>query len=95
MSLVHSDLQTLRTPLVPRQRRFSANWSRALILGTLLFATLNSSRAQDTGVLPQANLIRSTQASQKSRFNGTMSARPTNPAHLLVGEQEEEEDQTT
>jgi hypothetical protein len=50
--LAHSDLQTLRTPLVPRQRRFSANWSRALILGTLLFATLNAPRAQDTGALP-------------------------------------------
>ena len=49
MPSVHPDLQTLRTPLVPRQRRFSANWSRALILGTLLLATLNSSRAQDTG----------------------------------------------
>jgi hypothetical protein len=52
MPLAHSDLQTLRTPLVPRQRRFSANWSRALLLGTLLFATLNSPRAQDTGALP-------------------------------------------
>ena len=52
MALVHPDPQTLRTPLVPRQRRFSANWTRALILGTLLFATLNSPQAQDTGALP-------------------------------------------
>jgi len=47
MPLAHSDAQTLRCPLVSRQRRFSANWSRALILGTLLFATLNSSWAQE------------------------------------------------
>jgi hypothetical protein len=46
MPLAHSDLQTLRCPLVPRRRRFSANWSRALILGTLMFATLDSSWAQ-------------------------------------------------
>ncbi len=52
MPLAHSDLQTLTSPLVVRQRRFSANWSRALLLGTLLFATLNSPRAQDTGALP-------------------------------------------
>ena len=30
----------------------TTNWSRALILGTLLFATLNSPRAQDPGALP-------------------------------------------
>ena len=52
MPLAHSDLQTLRIPLVSRQRRSFANWSRALILGTLLFATLNSPRAQDTGAVP-------------------------------------------
>ena len=53
MPLAYPDLKTLRSPLVPRQRRSSsANWSRALILGTLLFATLNSPRAQDTGALP-------------------------------------------
>jgi hypothetical protein len=52
MPLAHSDLQTFRTPVVPRQRRFSANRSRALVLGTLLFATLNSARAQETGALP-------------------------------------------
>jgi hypothetical protein len=52
MPFAHSDLKTLRTPLVRRQRMFSANWSRALILGTLLFATLNSPRAQDTDALP-------------------------------------------
>ena len=49
MPVAHSDLQTLRIP--PRQRRFSTNGSRALIIGTLLFATLNSARAQD-GALP-------------------------------------------
>ena len=52
MPSVHPDLQTLRTPLVPRQRKSSANWSRALVLGALLFATVNSPRAQDTGALP-------------------------------------------
>jgi hypothetical protein len=46
MPLAHSDPQTLRCLLVPRQRRLSANWSLALILGTLLFATLNSPWAQ-------------------------------------------------
>ena len=51
MSLAHRDLQTFRTPLVLRQRKFSANWSRALILGTLVFASLNSSWAQDAGAL--------------------------------------------
>ena len=55
MLLAHSDLQTLRTPLVARQRRFSANWSRALLLGTLLFATVNSPRAQDTGATVKTN----------------------------------------
>jgi hypothetical protein len=38
-----------RHPLVPRQR--TANWSRAIVLGTLLFATLNSSMAQEAGAL--------------------------------------------
>ena len=51
MPLAHFDLQSLRTWLVPRQRGFSGNWSRALTLGALLFATLNSSMAQDTGAL--------------------------------------------
>jgi hypothetical protein len=51
MPLAHPDLLTLRTPLSPGRRRFSANWSRALILGTLLFATPNSSWAQDTGAV--------------------------------------------
>jgi hypothetical protein len=32
---------------------------------------------------------------QRSRFNGIMSAPRTDPAHLFVVEQEEEEDQTT
>jgi hypothetical protein len=50
MPLAYSDLQTLRAPSIPRQRRFSANWSRAVILGTLLFATPNSPRAQDTAL---------------------------------------------
>jgi hypothetical protein len=31
--------------------KFSATWPRALVLGTSLFATLNSSWAQDTGVV--------------------------------------------
>jgi hypothetical protein len=56
MPFVHPDLQTFKTPLVTRQRRFSANWSRALILGTLLFATLSSSRAQDTGATPTGKI---------------------------------------
>ena len=44
--------------------------------------------------LPQANLIRSTQTSYKSRFNGVIPAPRTSPAHSFVVEQEEE-DQTT
>jgi hypothetical protein len=51
MPLAHSDLQTLRSPPVPRRQRFSANWSSALILGTLLFAAPNSLWAQDTGTI--------------------------------------------
>jgi hypothetical protein len=50
MPLVHPHLQTWRNPPVPSQR--IANWARAFILGTLLFATLNPSLAQDTGVAP-------------------------------------------
>jgi hypothetical protein len=52
MPRAHPDLQTSRYPLAPGQRRFSATWSRALILGALLFATLTSPRAQDGGALP-------------------------------------------
>ena len=53
MTLAHPGLPSSRTPLVPcnRQRKFSANWSRALIIGASLFATLNSSLAQDAGVV--------------------------------------------
>ena len=94
MPLIRPHLQTWRSSLVPSQR--TANLSRAIILGTLLFATpLNSSLAQDTGAVPQANLIRSTPTRQKSRFNGIMSARSTDPAHSFVVEREEEEGQTT
>ena len=51
MPLLHPRLQTWRSSLVPSQR--TANLSRAIILGTLLFATpLNSSLAQDKGALP-------------------------------------------
>ena len=51
MPLVHPRLQTWRSSLVPSQR--TADLSRAIILGTLLFATpLNSSLAQDKGALP-------------------------------------------
>ena len=50
MPLIRPHLQTWRSPLVPSQR--TANLSRAIILGTLLFATpLNSSLAQDTGAV--------------------------------------------
>ena len=51
MPLAHPGLQSSRTPLAPWhiQRKFSANRSRAIILGTLLFATVNSSWAQDAG----------------------------------------------
>jgi hypothetical protein len=52
MPLAHPDLRALRPPLVPRERRLSDSWSRVVIIGTLLFATLNSSRAQDAGALP-------------------------------------------
>jgi hypothetical protein len=53
MTLAHPGLPSSRTPLVPcdRQRKFSANWSRASILGASLFATQNSSFAQDAGVV--------------------------------------------
>jgi hypothetical protein len=51
MSLAHRNLQTFRTPLVLGQRKFSGNWSCVLILGTLVFATLNPSWAQDTGAV--------------------------------------------
>jgi hypothetical protein len=51
MPLSHRDLQTFRSSLVHRQRKCSANWSRPLILGTLVFATLNSSWAQDANVV--------------------------------------------
>ena len=51
MPLAHPDPQTLRTPVVLRQRKFSAKRSLALILGTLLLATVNSSLAQDAGVV--------------------------------------------
>ena len=94
MPLAHSDLQTLRTPLVHRQRRFSANWSRALILGTLLFGTLNSPRAQDTGPLPTGKPNPPYQAS-RNNVSMELTVRSTDPAHLLVGEQEAEEDRTT
>ena len=51
MSLAHRDPQALRTPLVLWQRMLSANRTRALILGTLLFATVNSSWAQDAAAV--------------------------------------------
>jgi hypothetical protein len=50
MPLVHSDLITRKSPLDSSQR--AANWLHAIILGTLLLSTLNSSSAQDTGALP-------------------------------------------
>jgi hypothetical protein len=46
MALAHLDLQTWRW-----RQKLSANGLVALVLGTLLFATLNSSLAQDTGAL--------------------------------------------
>jgi hypothetical protein len=52
MPLIDPDLERWSTPLIPRRRRFSANWSRALILGALFFATMNSSLAQDADALP-------------------------------------------
>jgi hypothetical protein len=50
MPLVHPDLQTWTSPPVPSQR--IANWSRAFILGTLLFASSNASLAQDASAPP-------------------------------------------
>src|SRR5215472_10105836 len=50
MPLAHPGLPSSVVPW-HRQRKFSANWSRALILGASLFATLNSSLAQDAGVV--------------------------------------------
>ena len=46
---VRPHLQTWSSPLFPKQR--TANWSRAIILGTLLSAPLNSSMAQKTDAL--------------------------------------------
>ena len=56
MPLAHPGLRLSRTPLLPMpgQRMFVVNWSGALVLGTLLFATLNPSWAQDTGVVTTA-----------------------------------------
>jgi hypothetical protein len=56
MPLAHPGLRSSGTPLLPMpgQRKFSANWSGALVLGTLVFATLNPSWAQDTGVVTTA-----------------------------------------
>ena len=71
-----------------------ANGSRAIILGTLLFAIWTRHWRKTQVRRHQANLIRSTQTRQRSRFNGIMNARPTN-LHLFVVEREEEEDQTT
>ena len=53
MPLAHPGLRLSRTPLLPMpgQRMSSVNWSGALVLGTLLFATLNPSWAQDTGAV--------------------------------------------
>jgi hypothetical protein len=53
MPLAHPGLRLSRSPLLPMpgQRKFSANWSGALVLGTLMFATANSSLAQDAGVV--------------------------------------------
>ena len=48
MPLVHP-LRTWTSPQVPGRR--TANWLRAIVLGTLLCATLNSSWAQDTGAV--------------------------------------------
>ena len=50
MLLVHPHLRARSSSLFPKQR--NANWSRAIILGTLLFAPLNSSLAQNTEALP-------------------------------------------
>src|SRR5689334_6173711 len=47
MPLMHSDLKTWRIPLDGSQR--AAGWARAIVLGTLLFSTANSSLAQGTG----------------------------------------------
>ena len=97
MPLAHPGLQSSKAPLVPwhGQRKFSANWSRVLVFGASLFVTVNSPRAQDTGALSAGKSNPPTQTRQKSRFNGIMSARSTNPAHLFVVERAEEEDQTT
>jgi hypothetical protein len=74
-------------------RKVSANWPRALVLGTSLFATLNSSWAQDTGVVSsgKANPLYPNEAEIKSRFNGIMNARVTDPALSLVVEREEDQ----
>jgi hypothetical protein len=48
MPLAHPGLRSLGNPLL---RKISGNWPGALVLGTLLFATLNPSWAQDTGAV--------------------------------------------
>jgi hypothetical protein len=50
MPFVHPHLQTWRSPPVHSQR--IANWSRAFILGALLFAGPNASLAQDASAPP-------------------------------------------
>jgi hypothetical protein len=50
MPLVHPHVQTWRSPPVPSQR--IADWSRAFILGILLFASSNASLAQDASAPP-------------------------------------------
>jgi len=51
MQLAHHERQTSGPP-GHHQRKSSRNWSGALVLGALLFTTLNSSWAQDADALP-------------------------------------------
>jgi hypothetical protein len=90
MLLVHPHLLMLTSPPFPKH--WTANWSRAIVLGTLLFAPLNSSLAQDTGASPSG---KPNPLYQTRQFNGIMSARSTDPARLFVVEREEEGDQIT
>ena len=81
----------IRTPLVlPGGGSFPRTGPRAFILGTYCLPPCTRHGRKIQVWLP-ANLIRFTQTTQKSRFNGIMPARSTNPAHLLVVEQEAEE----
>ena len=88
MPLVHRLLQLIATEQTTKL-------SRAIILGTILLAALNSSWAQDPGVVTtgKPNPLYPDDAEITFQWNYVCPA--TDPAHLFVVEQEEEEEETT